>query len=360
MKSRKKTSNSGSVGDEASGELALVVPRRASARPVVDSGRFSRPPMARMMRIHDLIKDGAYPNCSSLAGEFEVSGKTVMRDLDFMRDQLRLPIEYDAQHRGFHYTRPVSAFPRIAMSEGEIVALLVAQKSLDQYKGTVFEKPLRSAFEKMTANLDGEGMFSFHELEEAISFRPVGHAVQELKIFDVLSRAVLAHRVVEFDYHKLGGKKSERRRVEPYHLGCIDNAWYLIGHDLVRDKKRTFALARLSRPKMLKQQFKPARDFSVEEMFASSFSAFETPKPSRVMIRLDPFAARLAAERVWHPSQRMKELPGGGAVLTLEVGLAPDLENWILGWGMHAKVLEPEVLCERIAGIARSMALQYC
>jgi predicted DNA-binding transcriptional regulator YafY len=45
--------------------------------------------------------------------------------------------------------------------------------------------------------------------------------------------------------------------------------------------------------------------------------------------------------------------------MTLEVGLAPDLENWILGWGNHAKVLEPNALCERIASIARSMALQY-
>lgn len=341
------------------GGLALRVPRKPVSRGRAGAERASRPPMARMMRIHDLIKDGGHPNCTSLALEFEVSSKTVMRDLEFMRDQLQLPIEYDALQRGFRYTKPVSAFPRISMSEGEIVALLVAQKSLEQYKGTVFEKPLRSAFEKMSSNLEGEGMFSFRELEDAISFRPVGHAVQELKIFDVLSRAVLGHRVVEFDYHKLNGKKSERRRVEPYHLGCIDNVWYLIGHDLVRDKKRTFALGRLSQPKMLNKIFTPKKDFSVAEMFASSFSAFETPKPSRVVIRLDAFAARLASERVWHPSQRMKDLPGGGAVLTLEVGLAPDLENWILGWGMHAKVLEPSELCDRIASIARSMALQY-
>ena len=39
--------------------------------------------------------------------------------------------------------------------------------------------------------------------------------------------------------------------------------------------------------------------------------------------------------------------------------MTPYLENWILGWGMHAKVLEPSELCDRIASIARSMALQY-
>jgi hypothetical protein len=151
----------------------------------------------------------------------------------------------------------------------------------------------------------------------------------------------------------------ERRRVEAYHLGCIDNQWYLIGHDLVRGQRRTFAITRLSAPKILKQKFQRPSDFSMESMMNGSFSAFETPKPSRVVIRLDAFATRLAAERVWHKSQKIKPLAGGGSEMTLEVGLAPDLENWILGWGNHAKVLEPNALCERIASIARSMALQY-
>jgi proteasome accessory factor B len=312
-----------------------------------------------MMRIHDLIQRGEHPNCFSIAREFEVSPKTIQRDVDFMRDQMLLPIDYSALHRGFFYTKPVSSFPRFALSEGEIVALLVAQKSLQQYQGTAFEKPLKAAFKKMTSNLGEEGLFSFEELSEAISFRPVGYAMQEMKVFDTLSKAVVNHHTVEFDYHKLLGKKAERRRVEPYHLGCIDNQWYLIGHDLVRGQKRTFALTRLSRPKILKQKFTRPADFSVQEMMEGSFSAFETPKPSRIVIRLDPFAARLAAERVWHKSQKIKPLPGGAAELTLEVGLAPDLENWILGWGNHAKVIEPHALCERIASIARSMALQY-
>ena len=340
-------------------ELPLVLAKPPLAKRGMNARSKSRPPVARMLRIHELIQEGGHPNCFSLADEFEVSAKTIQRDIDFMRDQLRLPLEYSALKRGFYYTRKVSSFPRIAMTEGEIVALLVAQKALEQYQGSVFEKPLKAAFDKMTAQLEDEGTFSFKELGQAISFRPVGFAIQELKVFETLSKALLHGRVVEFDYHKLQSAKSERRRIEPYHLGCIDNQWYLIGHDLVRRKIRTFALVRLSRPRMMKQMFTRPADFSVSKMMSESFSAFETPKPSRVIIRLDPFAARLAAERVWHKSQKIKTLPGGAAELTLEVGLAPDLENWILGWGNHAKVLEPHALCERIAAIARSMALQY-
>lgn len=358
--SKKVKKNSKVAARPAGGaDLNLAVYQNPKSSRREEHLRKSRPPIARMLKIHDMLRQGEYPNCTTISTEFEVSYKTVQRDLDFMRDQMSLPIDYDGNHRGFYYSKPVSSFPHVTMSQGELVALLVAQKSLEQYRGTAFEKPLQSAFEKMTSNLEEEGFFSIQELGEAVSFRPVGLAIQELRVFDILAKAVLEQVTVEFDYHKLNSPKPERRRVEPYHLGCIDNQWYLIGHDLVRGKRRTFAITRLSAPKLLKQKFKRPADFSMESMMDGSFSAFETSKPSRVVIRLDPFATRLAAERIWHKSQKIKPLAGGGSEMTLEVGLAPDLENWILGWGNHAKVLEPHTLCERIASIARSMALQY-
>ena len=332
---------------------------RGDARRRVSSTRSTRPPYARMIRIHELLAAGKFPNCTTLADVFEVSYKTVQRDIDFMRDQMLLPIDYDSGAHGFRYTKPVSSFPAVNITQGEVVALLVAQKALEQYRGTAFEKPLRAAFGKMTSALQDEISLSLDDLGSAFSFRPMGAAGQELAVFNVLADCVLGNRTVEFDYHALKKNKSEKRRVEPYHLGCINNQWYLIGNDLQRGKIRTFALTRLSRPKVLKQTFRRPADFSLSKMMKDSFMAFETGKTLTVRLRLDDFAARLASERVWHKSQKLRPLPGGGAEMTLEVGVAPDLENWILGWGSHAVVLEPPELREEIASTARAMALQY-
>ncbi len=109
-------------------------------------GSYSRPPLERMMRMHERLKAGRYPNCRKLADELEVSSKTVQRDIDFMRYRLGLPIEYDQLHFGFYYTEPVASFPNVEISEGELVALYVGQKALAQYKGTSFEAPLSTAF----------------------------------------------------------------------------------------------------------------------------------------------------------------------------------------------------------------------
>ncbi len=312
-----------------------------------------------MVKIHELLAAGQYPNCSDLADVFEVSYKTIQRDIDFMRDQMLLPIDYDAVRHGFHYTKPVTSFPSVQITQGEVVALLVAQKAVEQYRGTAFEKPLRSAFEKLTGALPEGGSFSLQDLSRAVSFRPLGAAVEVMAEFEVVAKAVLEQRTLEFDYQSLRAEKSERRRIEPYHLGCMGNLWYVIGKDLVKEKVRTFSLTRLSRPKLQKRVFRRPADFSLSRMMENSFAAFESGKAERVRIRLDAIGARLASEKVWHSSQRLKPLTGGGAEMTLEVGIAPDLENWILSWGRHAEVLEPRRLRDEIASTARAMALRY-
>jgi proteasome accessory factor B len=151
----------------------------------------SRPPLERMMSIHARLKAGRFPNCRKIAEELEVSPKTIQRDIDFMRYRLALPIEYDPLRFGFYYTEAVTSFPTIDVSEGEIAALFVAQKALTQYQGTPFERPLRSAFRKITDGLKERVSFSWSDMEEAISFRSVGASVADLQLFETVSQAAL-------------------------------------------------------------------------------------------------------------------------------------------------------------------------
>lgn len=319
----------------------------------------SRPPLARMLAIHGQLAEGRHPNCFTLARELEVATKTIHRDIEFMRDQLGLPLAYDRVAHGYFYTEPVTSFPTVQVSHGELVALLIAQKAVEQYRGTAFEKPLQSAFSKLAAGMQGESGIALHELTEAISFRSQGLATTELDGFQTVAEATLKHCEVTFVYRSLKGEKAEPRRVRPYHLGCVANQWYLIGHDCDREAVRTFALARMQDVAKTGATFEKPQDFSVTEMFSGSFSAFQTGKVERVALKLDAFAARLSAERKWHPSQQLKTKKDGSAELQLEVSIAPDFENWILSWGAHAEVLRPASLRERIGAEAKAMAETY-
>ncbi|MFV0336890.1 MAG: helix-turn-helix transcriptional regulator [Chthoniobacterales bacterium] len=319
----------------------------------------SRPPLARMLYIHEELGKGHYPNCNSLGYHFEVSYKTIQRDIDFMRDQLCLPIRYDAQRHGFVYTESVRSFPTVAVSEGELVALLVAQKAIEQYRGTPFEKPIASAFQKLAGSLDAERGISLHQLSEAFSFKPASLAKRDLEEFQILAEAVMHQNPVTFSYRSLQGERVEKREVEPYHLGCIADQWYVIGRDIARGQLRTFALPRLKNLKRSSAQFETPKDFNIQKVLKDSFSAFEAQKIETVKLKLDPLATQLTKERKWHASQSLTKTRGNDTLLTLRVGLAPDLENWILSWGVHVKVLAPKALKISIAAQLKQAAEAY-
>ena len=163
------------------------------------------------MRIHGQLKAGDYPNCRKIADALEVSSKTIQRDIDFMRDRLALPIEYDPLRVGFYYTEAVTSFPSIEVSEGEIAALFVAQKALAQYRGTPFERPLRSAFRKIADSLKERVSFSWSDMEDAISFHSAGASVADLELFETVSQAVLRSVEVGLRISKAKAAKATRR-----------------------------------------------------------------------------------------------------------------------------------------------------
>ena len=326
-----------------------------------DSGGSARPPLARMLQIHEELQTGEPTNCKKLSRQLEVSPRTVQRDIDFMRDQLGLPIEYDPANHVFRYTREVVQFPTMKISEGELVALSVARQALTQYRGTPFERPLRDAFEKLTTGLRDQIQFAWgSNLSESISFRAVGQGVGDLSIFEVASEAVLRREELAFAYRKLASASEEERCVQPLHLACIDNQWYLFGFDLNRSGSvRTFALTRMRQLRNTGRAFVRPKHFSLDEHLADSFGVFSSPEPIRVRLRFDAFAGRLIQERTWHASQNIEGRPDGGLELTMHVGISPEVERWILGWGDHVEVIEPAALRQNIIQTATRVCQTY-
>jgi proteasome accessory factor B len=104
----------------------------------------SRPPLNRFQEIFHAIKTGRYPNRTQLARSIEVTTKTIQRDLDYMRYQLNLPIEFDYARGGYYFTKTVTDLPLFQLTESELVSVFVAQKALEAYRGTPFEQPFRN------------------------------------------------------------------------------------------------------------------------------------------------------------------------------------------------------------------------
>jgi proteasome accessory factor B len=312
-----------------------------------------------MLRIHDELRRGSLVNCTRLVKTLEVCRKTIVRDIAFMRDRLDLPIDYDPRIQAYRYTHPVNAFPTVQVTEGELLALLVAQRALEQYRGTPFHRQLEIAFEKLAGGLRDKISFTPADELRAVSFKNMGVAKADLTAFNALSGAVLRLNEVEFDYRKPGDPKKLRRRVRPYHLAHRENLWYLVGHDLERNALRTYALPRITDVVVTKQNFEKPGDFSPEKFFSTALGVLGGDGDFLVVIRFKAEAADLVREREWHESQEMCELPGGVLELRLRLGALAEIERWVLGWGASAEVLKPPALREKIRTAAATLASIY-
>lgn len=312
-----------------------------------------------MLRIHEDLKRGALTNCTRLANDLEVSRKTVVRDIAFMRDRLKLPIEFDPQINAYRYTHPVSAFPTVQVSEGELLALLVARKALEQYRGTPFHRQLEASFEKLTAGLKDRISFSPAEELRSVSFKNVGLGKADMAVFNTLSAATLRQQDVEFDYRKPGESRATRRRVQPYHLAHRENLWYLVGFDPERAALRTFALPRISNVTVLKTTFVRPPDFSPEKFFASALGVLGGARDYRVVIRFSAAVADRVREREWHESQTLRDLPDGRLELQLRLGALPEIERWVLTWGADAEAIQPKELRDRLRATAGALVTLY-
>jgi proteasome accessory factor B len=309
-----------------------------------------------MQQIFRAIKAGDWPNRSKLADDIEVTTKTIQRDIDFMRDRMNLPIAYNRAHRGYEFSQPIDNFPMVELSEAELISVFVAQKALTQYKGTPFEHPLRSAFDKLISGLDGKITLSWDELDSFISFRNFEVVPTDLHTFQAVSESVRKSEVLEFEYKKINSTVFERRTVEPYHLACILNQWYRFGQDIARREMRTFVLARMRKAVRTRKTFTKSGAFSLKNHLRDSLGVFFAKGRHLISIRFDAFAAQFVRERLWHPSQEIKELPGGGVEIRFTLSSLEEIEPWVLSWGDHAFVLAPGELSRRLRTIYKACA----
>lgn len=308
-----------------------------------------------MLHIHHAIQSGTFPNASTLAAELEVSSKSIYRDVEFMRSRLELPVDFNASRGGFYYTEEVASFPSFQMTEGELVALVVAEKALQQYRGTNLEKPLLSAIQKLEKSLPDTISFSLDGVGQSISFRTRAEPILNLEIFDVLAKAAARRQQLEVEYRKPGQAEPEARTIDPYHLANINGEWYLFAYDHLRNDIRTFVPARIKSVKPTGRTFHRQARFSLEQRLRDSFGVHSGRGQYEVKIRFSARAADFIREKKWHDSQQLRDLPGGRIELSLKLSSLQEVERWVLSWGGEAVVVSPRELAQAVRLSARKI-----
>ncbi len=144
--------------------MPTVYRRRAVPRLPV-----TRLPLRRIGWMINRLRADQPLTAGEAAAEFEVSLRTIYRDLDFARDQLAAPLEYDARQHSYVLTEKTYSLPPLALSDGELLGFFFAEKVVRQYRGTPYEADLKSTLRKIEQSLPDEVTIDPNPLEGFLS-----------------------------------------------------------------------------------------------------------------------------------------------------------------------------------------------
>ena len=311
--------------------------------------------------IDKLIRDGGYPNSEALARDehLECSSRTVRRNIEFMRDVLGAPIAYDSSRKGYYYSDSHWSLPSIRISEGELLGVALAQMALQAYRGTPLGDYLRRVTEKLQAALPEEVEIDPSRLASIFRFSLGPVTPFNPEHWELLATAARERRTVWMRYHVLYRDEIQEREVDPYLLRCYRGDWYLIGHDHRTGHIPIFNIARIKALRKTNKPFLIRDDFDPETYLSGTFQVSERPERHRVRIQFFGSAARLVAEKLWHPTQKLTRKKGGSLILEMTVADLDEVTAWVLSFGPDARVLKPVALRRAVSAAARAITARH-
>jgi len=197
---------------------------------------------------------GRWPNASILARQFEVSTKTARRSIDYFRDRLQAPLEYDKTHKGYYYTDETFQLPVVRLSQNELLALLISRKLITEASAGSLGDELGNISSRLgmllSSKLPGKA-----NPEDAFSFRWKGINPTDPVIFQNVTTALIQGKLLSFCYYSPTSSACTMRTVEPHHMVNYLGTWHLVAFCHLRNEWRDFVLGRMTICKVEVEEF---------------------------------------------------------------------------------------------------------
>lgn len=312
----------------------------------------------RFVWFDNQVRAKKYPNATTLAEQFEISTKTAQRDIDFMRDRLRCPLDYDSSQKGYFYDDETFTLPMVYLSSEELSALLIARKMLQDISGGSIGDEISSIVDKITNILKKHSVVA-DQIDDAFSFQLVEYSPAPEAVFKTVLEGCLKKKCLSFTYYSPATEEKNERTVEPYHLFNYMGTWHLIGYCHLKKEIRDFSLSRISEAKVLSKPFKTPADFDFKKYFLSTFGLYKGKTTKEVTLRFTPEKSKWIKDQIWHKDQKTKLLKDGSLEISFPISDFSEIKREILKHGDMVEVIKPKILRELIKAEAKNISKIY-
>lgn len=303
--------------------------------------------ISRLFEIVYLLLGRGQVTARELAERFEVSVRTIYRDVDALA-QAGVPVYAMQGAGGGIRISDAYVLNKSALSDEEQSHILLALQSLGavghEASGALLSR-LGSLFNKDSADW----------IE--VDFSRWGNAPDDRNALAAVKEAILSRHALRFTYYSGYGERTERT-VNPTKLLFKSRAWYVQAFCHDRQDYRTFKLVRMEKVTILPDTFDPLT-LPERPPHETEGDGEGVPPPHvmPVMLRFQPQIAWRVLDE-FNPGLIVR---GEDGTMTVRMHVAYDgwLEGYLMSFGTSLEVLSPPILREKLADQLRKLLSIY-
>jgi predicted DNA-binding transcriptional regulator YafY len=285
--------------------------------------RGDRMQISRLFKIVYILLDKDKVSAKELAAHFEVSARTIYRDIEILSAS-GIPVYMSKGRNGGISLLPNFILNKTVLTAEEKDNILSALYSINTFDETLVESTLSKL-----GLFFGKNNTSFFEID----YSDWGNLIKEQ--FEKSKEAILARKLLSFDYVS-AQNKSSRRMVEPYVLWFKDKTWYLKAFCLDKNELRSFRFSRMRNVVVTDKIFVP-RDIALKVEKEDLKYNYPT---SKIVMRIEADKEYRVLDE-FHENNVIRNTDGS---FTVTMNFVEDewVYGYILSYGSSATVLEPE------------------
>lgn len=281
---------------------------------------------------------------SELAKRFEVSIRTIYRDLDTL-SAAGIPVYAKKGKNGGICLTEQFVLNKMLITEEEQQEILSALVSL---------KEIGVQEEQNTLQKLGE-FFKADPVDWiAIDLSDWGGGRKQL--YDDIRHAIFSHRLLCFDYYGQNGKMT-KRVVEPMQLVFKEYTWYLRAFCRERQASRMFKLFRMKRVQVLQETFLPRVDWNQEKKEEQEEKSVPDNMVKHLEIQIDKREAYRVYDRF--EEEQLEVLEDGSFLAHMDAWVDDWVYGFLLSFGPSAKVLAPDEIRQEMQKRLKAMLEHY-
>jgi len=324
--------------------------------------------LSRIARIDAEIRSGRYPNSEELAAKLEVSPRTILRDIDYLKDFYDAPIDYDFFKRGFYYTEPNFFIRSVMLSKEELETI----KLFDQFSkfSTRDDNDLSLQLRKI---IDKLLMVLPEEQSNDVPFAPIPGQVHDFlfqptqiincNIAEPIRTAITNKEVIEIKYWITDNRKWVKEKIEPLYLFYQRHHYYVLAFkNGNHEKPGIYSVTKIDEVYNTHEYFEVPANFKVSDYVKKEKDADVSPADNKVYhfeLSFPKEIASEAIEKTYYHNQQIKLCEDGTVYVSFRSTQLHAVFDWVLRQGHRVKVLNPPELVRMIRREAQQVVQYY-